>query len=177
MIAGLPGVMALAATAQKLPFKRAVADVVTCAQAFHWFAGAAALEEIHRVLKPAGKLGLVWNVRDESVSWVAAISELMRPYESGVPRFYTDRWRQAFSGDLFGDLQETCFAYEHLGTPQAVVIDRVLSVSFIAVLPQEQKRQVADQLRTLIATDPALKGRDRIAFPYQTRAFCCTRRS
>jgi ubiquinone/menaquinone biosynthesis C-methylase UbiE len=175
--AALPGVSALAATAQQLPFRSAVAEAVTCAQAFHWFAGPVALEEIHRVLKPAGKLGLVWNVRDASVPWVAALSELMRPYESGVPRFYSGQWREAFSGDLFGELQETRFSYQHAGTPQVVIIDRVLSVSFIAALPDAQKAEVAAQLRTLIATDRDLRGRDRIAFPYQTRAYCCTRTS
>ncbi len=174
---GLPGVLALAATAQKLPFKRAVADVVTCAQAFHWFAGTAALEEIHRVLKPEGKLGLVWNVRDESVPWVAAISALMRPYESGVPRFITGQWRRPFSGELFTDLEETCFPFEHIGSPRAVIIERVLSVSFIAALPEARKQQVAEQLQALIASDAALRGRDRVAFPYLTRAYCCTRRS
>lgn len=173
----LPGVAALAATAQKLPFRPAVAEAVTCAQAFHWFAGAAAVAEIHRVLKPDGRLGLVWNVRDESVSWVAAVSELMRPYESGVPRFHTGQWREAFSGGLFGELQETRFAHQHIGTPQAVIIDRVLSVSFIAALPDEHRAKVADQLRALIAGTPELRGSDRIGFPYQTRAFCCTRSS
>jgi ubiquinone/menaquinone biosynthesis C-methylase UbiE len=172
--AALPGVSALAATAQKLPFKPAVAEAVTCAQAFHWFAGAAALAEIHRVLKPGGRLGLVWNVRDESVGWVAALSELMRPHEGGVPRFYSGQWREAFSGGLFGQLREVRFSYQHVGTPQAVIIDRVLSVSFIAALPDEQRARVADQLRALIAATSELSGRDRIAFPYQTRAFCCT---
>jgi ubiquinone/menaquinone biosynthesis C-methylase UbiE len=173
--AGLPEVSALAATAQKLPFKPAVAEAVTCAQAFHWFADAAALAEIHRVLKPGGRLGLVWNVRDESVPWVAALSELMRPYESGVPRFYTGRWRETFSAGLFGQLQETRFPYQHVGTPQTVIIDRVLSISFIAALPDEHRARIADQLRALIAATPELRGRDRIAFPYQTHAFCCAR--
>jgi SAM-dependent methyltransferase len=172
--AGLPHVTALAATAQKLPLRAGVLDAVACAQAFHWFAGSAALEEIHRVLKPAGKLGLIWNVRDESVDWVAAISALMRPYEAGVPRFHSGQWRQAFGGGLFSDLTETCFELRHVGSAQAVIIERVLSVSFIAALPQSERERVAAQLRALIATHPALKGRDQVAFPYQTRAYCCT---
>ena len=171
----LPDVLALAGTAQNLPLRRGAAEAVTCAQAFHWFAGIHALEEIHRVLKPSGKLALVWNVRDESVDWVAAISELMRPYEAGIPRFQSGQWRRAFSGSLFSDLHETRFAYEHVGSAQAVIIDRVLSVSFIAALPDAQKQQVAGQLRALIGAHPELKGRERVAFPYQTRAYVCTR--
>ncbi|VVQ29829.1 putative methyltransferase [Pseudomonas fluorescens] len=45
-------------------------DVEICAQAFHWFASTEALTEIARVLKPGGKLGLVWNLRDSRASWV-----------------------------------------------------------------------------------------------------------
>jgi len=31
-------------------------DAIISAQAFHWFDGPAAIKEIHRVLKPKGKL-------------------------------------------------------------------------------------------------------------------------
>jgi len=33
-------------------------------QAFHWFSNKDSLKEIHRVLKPAGVLGMVWNAED-----------------------------------------------------------------------------------------------------------------
>ena len=36
----------------------------TCLQAFHWFANEESLKEIHRVLKPAGVLAMVWNAED-----------------------------------------------------------------------------------------------------------------
>jgi len=55
---------------------------VVCAQAFHWFASAEALAGIHRLLKPAGELGLIWNVRDQSVDWVADLTRIMAPYEA-----------------------------------------------------------------------------------------------
>lgn len=32
---------------------------------------------IHRVLKPGGQLGLIWNVRDESIGWVAALTRII----------------------------------------------------------------------------------------------------
>ncbi len=40
------------------------ADVVTSFQAFHWFANAEALAEIRRLLRPGGRIALVWNERD-----------------------------------------------------------------------------------------------------------------
>lgn len=50
----VPGVEVLDGTAEAIPLPDASADAVTVAQAFHWFQGAAALTEIHRVLRARG---------------------------------------------------------------------------------------------------------------------------
>jgi ubiquinone/menaquinone biosynthesis C-methylase UbiE len=164
----MPDIRTIAGTAQAMNLPDAIGDAVLCAQAFHWFATVEALDEIHRVLKPGGKLGLVWNVRDESVDWVAAITEIITPYEGDTPRYYKNEWRRPFSGPLFSELRETCFPYQHIGTPQQVIVDRFLSVSFIAALRDSERSKVAQQLAELIASHPELKGRVTIAFPYET---------
>ncbi|KAF4444353.1 2-heptaprenyl- -naphthoquinone [Fusarium austroafricanum] len=50
------------------------ADGCIVAQAFHWFAKEESLKEIHRVLKPGAKLGLIWNAEEYNrpVSWPAS---------------------------------------------------------------------------------------------------------
>jgi ubiquinone/menaquinone biosynthesis C-methylase UbiE len=174
LASSLPGVQCLAGRAEAIPLATASADALVCAQAFHWFANAAALAEIHRVLRPGGRLGLIWNVRDESVDWVAAITEIIKPYEGDVPRFWKGAWRQPFSGQCFTELLQASFAYQHVGTAQEVILDRFLSVSFIAALPTHEKADVANQLRALIASHPALRERVAIAFPYRTEAYRCT---
>ncbi len=173
----LPDVRLVNGTAESIPLPAASADAVVCAQAFHWFSTEAALAEIHRVLKPDGRLGLVWNVRDESVDWVAAITDIITPYEGDTPRFHTGRWREAFTGEYFSEPEMTCFPYSHVGSPQEVIMDRFLSVSFIAALPEASKAVVAAQLQALIDTHPSLKGRDTVAFPHQTQAYVCHRLS
>jgi ubiquinone/menaquinone biosynthesis C-methylase UbiE len=171
----LPGVRCVAGRAEAIPLATASADALVCAQAFHWFANAAALAEIHRVLRPGGRLGLIWNVRDESVDWVAAITEIITPHEGDAPRFRKGAWRQPFSGRYFTELEQSSFAYQHVGTAQEVILDRFLSVSFIAALPPREKADVANQLVSLIASHPALRERDVIAFPYRTDAYRCSR--
>lgn len=47
-------------------------DAVICAQAFHWFRPADALREFARILKPRGRLGLIWNQRDSRDPLTAA---------------------------------------------------------------------------------------------------------
>ncbi|WP_407159532.1 methyltransferase domain-containing protein [Bradyrhizobium sp. STM 3557] len=176
LVQAVPGVRALPGSAERMPLEDACVDAVACAQAFHWFANEAALREIHRVLRPRGRLGLVWNVRDETVDWVAAISKIITPYEGNVPRHYTGRWRQPFEGqDLFTPLQRTVFAHSHVGGFDQVVIDRFMSVSFIAALPDERKRDVEARLRELQEVFPELR-QERVAFPYQTEAWLSERR-
>lgn len=171
----LPDVRLVEGTADAMPLPTAVADALVCAQAFHWFSTEAALAEIHRVLKPDGRLGLVWNVRDESVDWVAAITDIITPYEGDTPRFHTGRWREAFTCEYFSAPEMTTFTYQHVGSPQEVIMDRFLSVSFIAALPPAAKATVTAQLQALIDTHPDLRGRDTVAFPYQTQAYVCQR--
>jgi SAM-dependent methyltransferase len=172
----LPHTPVMPGTAEALPLPDNTVDAVICAQAFHWFANSAALAEIHRVLKPGGRLGLIWNVRDESVDWVAEITRIITPYEGDTPRFHTGQWRLPFNGPHFAAPELSRFTYSHAGPAETVIMNRFLSVSFIAALPDAEKAVVAEQLRDLIKTHPALRGRDSIEFPYQTQAYLCRRR-
>jgi SAM-dependent methyltransferase len=162
-------------TAEAIPLPDAAFDAVVCAQAFHWFATPSALAEIHRVLKPGGRLGLVWNVRDESVDWVAALSEIMRPFEGDAPRYASGAWRRVFPASGFGPLIERRFPFVHVGPPERVIVDRVMSVSFIAALPPAGQAEVEGAVRRLIAGHPALRGRAEIGFPYVAAAYSCVR--
>jgi len=166
-----PGIEAMAGTAEDIPLAEGAVDAVVCAQAFHWFANPAALAEIHRVLKPGGRLGLIWNVRDESVGWVAALTGIMAPYEAGVPRYHSQAWRRLFPADGFGPLRERHFANAHTGPAEQVILERILSVSFIAALPPAAQNVVAAEIRKVIATTPELAGKSDVAFPYDTAAF------
>jgi SAM-dependent methyltransferase len=54
------------------------ADLVTAAQAFHWFEKDRAMDEIARILRPGGGVALFWNVRDtERSAFVADYQELL----------------------------------------------------------------------------------------------------
>lgn len=173
--ADLPEVEVLDGSATSIPLPDEAVDAIVCAQAFHWFATAEALAEMHRVLKPAGILGLIWNTKDASVPWVQAAYSVIEPYEGDVPRFHTGAWRDVFPAQGFGPLHEERFRHQHIGTPETVIVDRLLSVSFISSLPEAEREKVATKLRSLIATDPALAGQPQIAAPYTTLAFSTER--
>ena len=172
-----PDVASMAGAADRIPLDDASVDAVVCAQAFHWFATTEAIAEIHRVLKPGGVLGLVWNVRDETVGWVQALTRIMAPFEGNVPRYATMDWRRQFPAVGFGPLVGQTFPHGHTGSPADVIFNRVLSVSFIAELPRHLLDQITAEIQRLIQNTPELAGKDHVTFPYVTAAFSCTKRS
>ena len=176
LVAANPDIVALEGTAERIPFPDGDFDAVVCAQSFHWFATRAALGEIRRVLKPGGVLGLVWNVRDETVPWVRELTRLLTPHEGDAPRFSSGRWRDVFPAEGFSALKERRFPHAHVGPAERVIVDRLLSTSFIAAAPSEQRERVATGIRDIIRMTPALNGKPEVAFPYETRAFFCVAR-
>jgi SAM-dependent methyltransferase len=68
-----PGADVGVGRADALPVADAGVHAVVAGQAFHGFATAATLGEFARVLTPGGRLGLAWNRRDLSISFVAAL--------------------------------------------------------------------------------------------------------
>lgn len=62
-LAHIPGYSSAGGSAEHLPLPPASVDLITAAQAFHWFDIAAARAEFLRVLKPLGQVAMIWNDR------------------------------------------------------------------------------------------------------------------
>ncbi|NUU35861.1 class I SAM-dependent methyltransferase [Pseudomonas sp. C2B4] len=172
-----PDVLAVNGTATDLPLPDESVDVVVCAQAFHWFASKDALDEIARVLKPGGRLGLVWNLRDTRVGWVPKLDAIVNAHEGDTPRYYTGAWRTAFPHPAFGPLQGQRFSHGHTGSPEDVIFNRARSTSFIAALPEVERAKVDEQIRAMIAGEPELRGREVVTVPYETAVFVAVKAS
>lgn len=69
-----PGVQPLVGSAESVPLPDGSVDAVVAGQSYHWFDPEPAHREIARVLKPGGRFAPIWNIRDESVPWVAKLS-------------------------------------------------------------------------------------------------------
>ena len=94
----LPGVRVSQATAEEIPSGDSSYDVVVSAQAFHWFDYDKALPEIARVLRPRGRLSLVWNQRDERIPWVKRLGRII-----GTQEQLTDPAEVLEKSRLFGE--------------------------------------------------------------------------
>jgi len=173
LAARAPKQLVVAAVAGALPLCAGAVGAVVCGQSFHWFASAGTLREIHRVLAPGGRLGLVWNQRDESRPWVRELGEILLPLEGNAPRFRTGRWREAFGGQsLFGPLHARDFATAQSGSPE-VVVERIATTSLVAALSEERRRRVLGAVRALAAREAGPSG--EVVLPYVTHAFWCER--
>ena len=156
--------------AEAMPLPDGSADAVTVAQAFHWFSTGEALAEIHRVLRPGGGLALVWNRRDLDEPLQAATDRLVARHRGDVPTHRSGRWRSAFEAtELFGPLEEHLFSHGQ-ELDRAGLVERVMSTSVMAALPDDEQRAAVAEIKELAARQP-----EPIRLSYTTQIYLCWR--
>ncbi len=173
--AALPDVEARLGTAESIPLDDRSVDVVVVAQAFHWFDAPPALRDIARVLRPAGRLGLVWNDRDETAAWVAALSQVIGS-EDAVQD--PEPPAEIAQSGLFEPAESAEFRLEQR-LDRATLLDLVASRSYVAVRTPEERAGILAEVDRIFdayaghgddAADPTL------VLPYLTRCYRATRR-
>jgi ubiquinone/menaquinone biosynthesis C-methylase UbiE len=165
-----PGATHLDGTAESIPLEDGSVDVVTVAQAFHWFDAPAALAEIARVLRPDGRLAILWNERDESTAWVAEMSRIIRWHERTVSRYQHTAWAEVVEASSgFTPLREQLFPWEQPLTRE-MLADRVRSISYIAAMPSAERERHASEVVALVARQP-----EPFPLPYLCRVQWCQR--
>jgi SAM-dependent methyltransferase len=176
----LPQVPAIAGVAEALPLTDQSVDALVVAQAFHWFDARRAMAEIARVVRPGGYLGLIWNARDRSLEWIDQVWSVMDRVERHAP------WREQRDGA--GPAEDTLARSERLlagpgdsnwspwveatffhvhDSSHDDVIDRMRSVSHIAVLPPARQGSVLDEIRAILANHPQTRQKSSLGVPYR----------
>lgn len=174
----LPAVPVIGGAAEALPLRNGTVDAVVVGTAFHWFDAPLALRELHRVLRPGGRLGLIWLARDETVDWESQLVRLVDTYRRGDPPRYTDdRWRRAFadpSSARFTPLDEARFPFAH-EADRATAVARVASTSFVGTLSVAEQQDVLQRVTALLDTHPQTRDRPTLDIPYRADVYWCTR--
>ena len=146
------------------------ADTILAAQCFHWFGmDQKALDEMHRILKPKGTLGIIWNLPDRSVSWIKTFEEWLDPKfeDIKIPRpadqimFVPLRNHGGFSNE---NMDETTFKY-CMELDLEGMIERYKGNSVVSVAPEEEKEGILSAIRQEMKTNPDTK--DKSKYTYQ----------
>jgi SAM-dependent methyltransferase len=185
---GLSATDLIGGLAEWIPLRDSCVDAVVVAQAFHWFDGHSALREIHRVLRSSGGLGLIWNVRDESVEWMSALGEIINEYwdAGGIPRYWEGEWKRCFvqdeeekkknkGTDLFTPLHHEEFRYVQRGGYQTM-LNRFLSISYISTLPAEEQKVFLQRITDIFDSRGIISSDGTLEIPYRVDVFTCRRR-
>ncbi len=80
LLAEYPRFSSINGAAERTTLPDESVDWVVAAQAFHWFDVAAARREFSRILRPGGRVALLWNERREDTPFLAAYETLIREY-------------------------------------------------------------------------------------------------
>lgn len=166
--AQLPSTLLLEGTAENLPFDDGSIDLITVAQAFHWFDHDRALFEFNRVLVSGGGLCLIWNERDESVPWVKQLSHAIM-WDTRRPYDMSSNFIPLLEGGGFVQVDKREFVNAQLVDLEGLH-QRVLSTSYLAVMAPEEQKRILDKVDVLI------DGFDEFfELPYVTTMYCATR--
>lgn len=179
-----PDIICREGRADQMPYEDASFDTVFIGQAFHWFANEISLLEIGRVLRPGGWVVLVWNLEDNDVSWVGQLRQQYEQYEQNTPQFRLGLWRKVWEKkkneknengekgegggacELFTALQEE--VHNHvLYVTREQTWDRVVSKSYISVLPEAEREALKQKCQQIIQNQFG-DSNDLIAYPQKT---------
>ena len=182
--AAVPGVETLIGTAEAMPLPDESLDAAVFGQSWHWVEPVAGSREIGRVLKPGGVIGLIWNIRDESVDWVARLSAIM--HNSAAEQFLSSQFAdgQVAGGQFdegaqpllhapFGPAESRSWPWTRSMT-RAALYDMVRSRSYVITAEPDERARIESELAALFdeigAVDEA-----SIDLPYVTTAFRAVR--
>ena len=164
------GIKVLAGTAERMPLPDSSADAVFVGDAFHWFDGAAAVDELTRVLRPSGGVALLWNHW-----WSDGDDRMSNSLDPPLPaeaqalfdQVYVRSGRAAarsamadpllaLSVDRFEPLAHEAFPRLEL-LPRREVVDLFTTVSAFASLPAGERDDLKRKLEALLAPSYRLK--------------------
>jgi ubiquinone/menaquinone biosynthesis C-methylase UbiE len=144
-------------------------NLITAAQAFHWFDQKRAREEFARILKLNGWVALIWNERRLDST------PFLRAYEQMLLKFGTD-YQQVRHENVYNDVAPFFaphkFQVKAFENHQAFDFDgvkgRLLSASYVPAPGQTNFEAMLDEVRAIFDTNQEA---GKIVFEYDTRVY------
>lgn len=163
--------VSVSATAENTKLLDNSIDFITVAQAFHWFDKQAFKKECQRILKPGGKVILVWNSRDEKSQLIQANEEINKKYCTDFKGFsggISDVIENNAFDDFFTGKFEVCVFDNPLEFDENGFIGRNLSSSYA---PKEHDDRYDAYVLELKAVFEAYNKNGILIMPNFTRSY------
>jgi len=159
-----PDLVTRVAPAESTGLPAASADLVTVAQAWHWFDAEAASAEVARLLAPGGVLALVWNMLDVTIPWVHRLSRIMHA---------GDVHREDFAPTVGPELELVARDVHGWEDPMPTpdVIDLARTRSYVITAPEERRARVLANLDWYLHDHLGHARGTTVGVPYRTDLF------
>ena len=166
-LASRAGFHSVEGTAEKTGLKDASVDVVAAMQAFHWFDGPAARGEFKRILRPGGRVVLVWNTRRTGgTKFLEGYEQILRKWGTDYQKVRHDRAGHEAIAAFFAPSE---FVTHRLENVQVFDFEglkgRVLSSSYA---PNESHQNHGPMMKELRELFDAHQKDGRVRFEYDT---------
>lgn len=136
-------------------------DLVTYAQSWHWMDAEAAACEAARIIRPSGRLAIIWNQMDVSDPWVHRLSRIMRSGDVHRPD------RPPRLGELWTAPELTCVRWNDTVTPEGLLELGTTRSSYLRQNPAGRQR-MQDNLRWYLYEHLSYAPGQRLELPYMT---------
>lgn len=143
-------------TAEALPLPDGSQDAVLASSAWHWVDPERAVPEAARVLRPGGRLAVVWTSPDREQEWVADLWRQIRPEVPGMRREARRRSLRLPDGAPFGPEEgPRALRFTHRFTREQLH-GVAGTYSAVLTLPEQERHAFLERLQDTLASDERL---------------------
>ncbi|WP_421385323.1 class I SAM-dependent methyltransferase [Bacillus salacetis] len=167
---GYKNIQFIDAPAEETTLKENSVDIITIAQAFHWFDKQLCKREFKKILKEDGYVLILWNEMQTDSQLAQEYTSLLRKYRvkstAGISNIDPDKEKLDFFGQ---DYTKVYFDNWQTVTEEGF-IGGAMSLSYTPSKKDEIYADFASELRFLFST---YQQNDKVTFQYKTEVCIC----
>lgn len=170
LLAGEPLFHSIDGSAEATTLEDHCADLLVAAQAFHWFRRPEARAEFSRILRPQGRVALIWNERrPDATPFLSDYEQLLRTFGTDYAQVRHENIGKPELGEFFVDGAYTTHSmpneqsFDHEG-----LRGRLLSSSYAPAEGRPGHKPMIEELSRIFERHQT---GGRVSFTYDTRVY------